>query len=263
MDGKKKLCLWTNIVLTLFTAMVCVVGAMMGTSWCKTFFGSIPGQSLLISIGLLFAAMFLEFGSARQVFLTIRMWFGWTKKDIAVSVFLLAVVVFIFYSRILPVKSHNLKSAYFVPHIFACLLSYVFFLQAAYFACKCLLYKNGDRHTATRKRSAFEPVPIFEIEIENEAYRLVCMGFPLLTAGIVIGSVWAVSAWGNWWSWDPKETFSLAVWFVYAAYIIFRKFYEQKFLRLNCIGTIIAFLMIILGVTVVNFSRIFAGLHSY
>ncbi|MCE5341740.1 MAG: cytochrome c biogenesis protein CcsA [Planctomycetaceae bacterium] len=243
MDGLKRLCLWANIVLTLFAAMVCVIGSMMGAGWCGAFFSTIPGESLLISLALLFVAMVLEFGSARQIYLTIRMWFRWSKKDIIVSVFLLAVVVLIFYSRILPVKSHNLKSIYFVPHIFASLLSYVFFLQAAYFSGKCLLSKNA--------------------EMENEAYRLICLGFPLLTAGIIIGSIWAASAWGNWWSWDPKETFSLAVWFVYLAFIIFRKFYGPKFLQLNCLWGIIAFLMIIFGVIIVNFSRIFAGLHSY
>jgi ABC-type transport system involved in cytochrome c biogenesis permease subunit len=130
-----------------------------------------------------------------------------------------------------------------VPHIFTCLLSYLFFLQGTYFSGKCLLGKKN--------------------ESENEAYRLVCLGFPLLTAGIVIGSVWAASAWGSWWSWDPKETFSLAVWFVYFAFIIFRKFYDQNFLRSNCLWNIAAFVMIIIGVTIVNFSKLFSGLHNY
>ncbi len=215
----------------------------MGAGWCGAFFGSIPGQGLLISIGLLFVAMVFECGNARQTYLTIRLWFKWTKKDIIVLIILLVTVIFIFYSRIMPVKSHNLKSVYFVPHIFACLLSYVFFLQAAYFSCKYLVSKNAS--------------------MENEAHRLVCLGFPLLTAGIIIGSVWAVSAWGNWWSWDPKETFSLAVWFIYLAFLFFRKIYGQNFLRLNCLWIIFSFLMIILGVTVVNFSKIFAGLHNY
>lgn len=243
MDGLKKLCLWANIVLILFAVMVCVIGAMMGAGWCQVFFGTIPGQSLLISIGLLFAAMVFEFGNARQAFAVSLKWFGWNRKDVIVSGVLLAAVIFIFYSRIMPVKSHNLKSVYFVPHIFACLLSYIFFLQGAYYAGKGLLGKTAS--------------------YENEAYRLVCLGFPLLTVGIIIGSVWAASAWGHWWSWDPKETFSLAVWFVYLAFIIFRKFYGQKFLRLNGLWNVIAFLMIILGVTIVNFSKIFSGLHSY
>lgn len=243
MDGLKKLCLLTNIVLTLFAAMICVIGAMMGQGWCREFFGSIPGQVLLISLGLLLVVLVLEFGSAGRMFYASLMWFRWNRKDFSVSILLFAVVVFIFYSRIVPVKSHNLKSIYFVPHIFACLLSYIFFLQGAYFAGKYLLHKKA--------------------EDEDEAYRLSCLGFPLLTAGIVIGSVWAASAWGSWWSWDPKETFSLAVWFVYFAFIIFRKFYGRKFLLSNCLWNIAAFVMIIIGVTVVNFSKIFAGLHSY
>ena len=215
----------------------------MGAGWTRGFFGAIPGESLLISIGLLAAAMVLEFWNGGKVRLTIRMWFKWRKSDILIAVLLLGVLIFIFYSRVLSVQSHNLKSIYFVPHIFTCLLSYVCILKAAFFSAKCLMDKS--------------------CETEKDSFRLVCLGFPLLTAGIIIGSIWAKSAWSSWWSWDPKETFSLAVWFVLAAYLIFRNFCGQRFLRLNCFWVIIGFLMIILGVTVVNFSKIFAGLHSY
>jgi len=243
MDGLKKLCVWANIVLMLFTALICVIGSVMGTGWTTAFFNSIPGESLLVSLVLLAIALVLEFGNAGRMFLTIRMWFKWTKKDMIISILLLAVVVFIFYSRVLTVRSHNLKSVFFVPHIFTCLLSYVFFARAAYFSGKCLIDKS--------------------CETEKNSYRLVCAGFPLLTAGIVIGSIWAVSAWGSWWSWDPKETFSLAIWFLYAAFLLFRSFFGQRFLRLNCFWVIIAFLMIIVGITLVNFSKMFSGLHSY
>ncbi|MEN6385448.1 MAG: cytochrome c biogenesis protein CcsA [Phycisphaerales bacterium] len=242
MDGLKKVCLWANIVVILFAAMICVIGAVMGAGWSKAFFGSIPGESLLLSILLLFAALVIEMG-VKPLYLTGLMWFKWTKKDMFTAVLVLAGVVFIFYSRILRVGEHNLKSIYFVPHIFTCLLSYVFFAAGALLSGKCLIDKS--------------------IETEKNSYRFVSIGFPLLTAGILIGSGWAYSAWGSWWSWDPKESFSLAVWLLYAAFLIMRSFCGQRFLRLNCFWVIISFLMILLGVTVVNFSKIFAGLHNY
>ncbi|MBP6964439.1 MAG: c-type cytochrome biogenesis protein CcsB [Armatimonadetes bacterium] len=51
------------------------------------------------------------------------------------------------------------------------------------------------------------------------AYRMVALGFPLLTLGIITGAIWAQTAQGAYWSWDPKETWSLVTWLVYAAYL--------------------------------------------
>ena len=51
------------------------------------------------------------------------------------------------------------------------------------------------------------------------AYRAVIIGFPLLTFGVFLGAFWANEAWGTYWSWDPKETWSLITWFVYAVYL--------------------------------------------
>jgi cytochrome c-type biogenesis protein CcsB len=48
-------------------------------------------------------------------------------------------------------------------------------------------------------------------------YQALKFGFPLLTLGIITGAVWADYAWGRYWGWDPKETWSLITWFLYAA----------------------------------------------
>ncbi|HAL44731.1 MAG TPA: hypothetical protein DCP47_02250, partial [Phycisphaerales bacterium] len=98
MDRLKTICIAANIVLMLFAAIVCVIGAVMGAGWTRGFFGAIPGESLLISIGLLAAAMVLEFWNGGKVRLTIRMWFKWRKSDILIAVLLLGVLIFIFYS---------------------------------------------------------------------------------------------------------------------------------------------------------------------
>jgi len=277
MNGLKKLCLFTGIVLTLFSALFCVIGSIMGAGWSELFFTSTAGRAFEICIGLLIVAGLFEFREIYEAKWLLAAYLGallvilagfvncnctllagyaigcislfglfhikWSKADIATAGLLLFIIVFIFYSRIMSVSSHNLKSIFFVPHIFTCLLSYVFFAEAAFFAVKYLISGNP--------------------EAEEKSYKYVCIGFSFLSAGIVLGSIWAASAWGSWWSWDPKETFSLAVWLVIAAFLHFRYLYVRRFLRLNCFWVIISFALIILGITLVNFSRIFTGLHNY
>ncbi|MCS6960803.1 MAG: c-type cytochrome biogenesis protein CcsB [Pseudanabaenaceae cyanobacterium SKYGB_i_bin29] len=58
--------------------------------------------------------------------------------------------------------------------------------------------------------------------LDNISYRMIGLGFPLLTIGIIAGGVWANEAWGSYWSWDPKETWSLITWLVFAAYLHMR-----------------------------------------
>ena len=55
--------------------------------------------------------------------------------------------------------------------------------------------------------------------LDNLSYRVIGLGFPLLTIGIIAGAVWANEAWGAPWSWDPKETWALITWLVFAAYL--------------------------------------------
>jgi cytochrome c-type biogenesis protein CcsB len=56
-------------------------------------------------------------------------------------------------------------------------------------------------------------------QLDDLAYRSVAVGFPLLTVGIITGAIWAETAWGSYWSWDPKETWSLITWFVFLIYL--------------------------------------------
>jgi cytochrome c-type biogenesis protein CcsB len=55
--------------------------------------------------------------------------------------------------------------------------------------------------------------------MDNMSYRIISLGFPFLTIGIIAGAVWANEAWGSYWSWDPKETWALITWLVFAAYL--------------------------------------------
>jgi len=58
--------------------------------------------------------------------------------------------------------------------------------------------------------------------LDNLSYRFIGLGFALLTLGIISGAVWANSAWGSYWSWDPKETWAFITWLTYAIYLHLR-----------------------------------------
>jgi len=96
--------------------------------------------------------------------------------------------------------------------------------------------------------------------LDNLSYRIIGLGFPLLTIGIIAGAVWANEAWGSYWSWDPKETWALITWLVFAAYLhtrITRSWQGKGPAILASIGFIVVWVCY-LGVNFLG-----KGLHSY
>ncbi|MEM6503511.1 MAG: c-type cytochrome biogenesis protein CcsB [Cyanobacteria bacterium P01_C01_bin.89] len=96
--------------------------------------------------------------------------------------------------------------------------------------------------------------------LDNVSYRIIGLGFPLLTIGIIAGGVWANEAWGSYWSWDPKETWALITWLVFAAYLhsrITRGWQGRKPALLAAGGFVVVWICY-LGVNILG-----KGLHSY
>ncbi len=96
--------------------------------------------------------------------------------------------------------------------------------------------------------------------LDNISYRIIGLGFPLLTIGIIAGAVWANEAWGSYWSWDPKETWALITWLVFAAYLharITRGWQGRKPAILAATGLLVVWICY-LGVNLLG-----KGLHSY
>ncbi len=96
--------------------------------------------------------------------------------------------------------------------------------------------------------------------LDNISYRIIGLGFPLLTIGIIAGGVWANEAWGSYWSWDPKETWALITWLVFAAYLhsrITRGWQGRKPALLAAGGFVVVWICY-LGVNILG-----KGLHSY
>jgi cytochrome c-type biogenesis protein CcsB len=96
--------------------------------------------------------------------------------------------------------------------------------------------------------------------LDNLSYRIIGLGFPLLTVGIIAGAVWANEAWGAYWSWDPKETWALITWLVFASYLharITKSWQGKKPAILASIGFVVVWICY-LGVNFLG-----KGLHSY
>jgi cytochrome c-type biogenesis protein CcsB len=96
--------------------------------------------------------------------------------------------------------------------------------------------------------------------LDRMAYRTVAFGFPLYTFGIICGAIWAEAAWGKYWSWDPKETWALITWVIYAAYLHARATAGWKGNKAAVIN-LVGFAAMIFNFFVINI--VVSGLHSY
>lgn len=97
-------------------------------------------------------------------------------------------------------------------------------------------------------------------KLDNYSYRVLALGFPLLTVGILSGAVWANQAWGSYWSWDPKESWALITWLVFAIYLharITKGWSGERPAFIASLGFFVVWFCY-LGVNVLG-----AGLHSY
>lgn len=96
--------------------------------------------------------------------------------------------------------------------------------------------------------------------LDNWSYRIIGLGFPFLTIGIIAGGVWANEAWGSYWSWDPKETWALITWLVFASYLharITKSWQGEKPALIASAGFVVVWICY-LGVNFLG-----QGLHTY
>ena len=152
-----------------------------------------------------------------------------------------------------------LQSNWLIAHVVTCFVGYAAFAVAAALGVMYLLKSKSTVSKENTSTSLFNRFPSPTV-IDDIIHRTMVFGFIWLTGGIITGAVWANSAWGTYWSWDPKETWSLITWFFYA--IILHARYTRGWS-----GSRIAFLAIFGFVSVlftyygVNF--LLSGLHSY
>jgi cytochrome c-type biogenesis protein CcsB len=150
-----------------------------------------------------------------------------------------------------------LNSYWIYIHVSVTLTSYAAFAMAGGLGVMYLLKERAERKGL--QSSVTTAFPSLET-IDELGYKAITIGFPLLAFGVILGAMWANYAWGGYWSWDPKETWSLIVWFIYGAYIHARMTRGWGGHR-AAIYAIFGFLMVIFCFWGVNF--LLSGLHAY
>ncbi|WP_432822989.1 c-type cytochrome biogenesis protein CcsB [Trichloromonas sp.] len=154
-----------------------------------------------------------------------------------------------------------LQSNWLTYHVITCFLGYAAFAVACGVSIMYLI-KIGKEEKSNGETPAGGVLSLFPSAkiLDDINYKSIMIGFPLLSLGIITGAAWANYAWGTYWSWDPKETWSLIVWFIYAAFLharFTRGWVGRKAAWLSIVG-FAATLFCYLGVNLV-----LSGLHSY
>ena len=140
----------------------------------------------------------------------------WLGLFVSISVLLtLGTAVAVLYRPSAPLVP-ALKSTWLVIHVSAAIISGGVFLLANVVAASYLYLENMESKGG-RKEWA-KRLPALEV-LDQLSYRLVAFVFPLWTFAVIAGAIWAESAWGRYWGWDPKETWAFITLVAYAAYL--------------------------------------------
>lgn len=142
-----------------------------------------------------------------------------------------------------------LQSHWLEFHIITAFIGYACFAVSFAVSLAYLIKRNDKPNTLLTKE-----------KLDNIGYKAISIGFPFLTLGIISGSIWANSAWGRYWAWDPKEVWSLITWFIYAVYLHLRIVHKWKG-NPTAIASIVGFAAVIFTYAGVNF--LLTGLHAY
>ena len=182
--------------------------------------------------------------------------------------------------RIITGLAPSLQSNWLMMHVSVMMLSYGTLILGSLL---CLLFlllktyapKENDVSTFAASSANINSSEVVEVDkiVENRSlstslleiidiwsYRLIGLGFPFLTLGIISGAVWANEAWGAYWSWDPKESWALITWLTFAIYLharLIKGWSGQKTATIGSIGFVIIWICY-LGVNFLG-----KGLHSY
>lgn len=153
-----------------------------------------------------------------------------------------------------------LQSNWLAAHVITCFIGYAAFTIAGGLAILYLARTGGSAKKGREKPQASGPMRMALEQLDTIIYKMIMFGFLWLTVGIITGAIWANSAWGTYWSWDPKETWSLITWFIYALALHARYTRGWSGSRMAWIA-LLGLLSVVFTYYGVNF--LLSGLHSY
>ena len=153
-----------------------------------------------------------------------------------------------------------LQSNWLMMHVTVMILSYAALILGSLLSIGFLIITGGKELNETSFNNGSNQSQNLSMTLDNLSYRILGIGFPLLTIGILSGAVWANEAWGSYWSWDPKETWAFLTWLVFAIYLHTRltKGWQGKKPALIASVGFITVWICYLGVNLIG-----EGLHSY
>jgi cytochrome c-type biogenesis protein CcsB len=168
----------------------------------------------------------------------------------------------------------SLQSNWLMMHVSMMMISYstliigslfsILYLAFAIFIKDKQLVNSSNFNSSTELSGVVQNVNLSKVSllqtIDLWSYRIIGLGFPFLTLGIISGAVWANEAWGSYWSWDPKETWALITWLIFAIYLHSRLIKGWQGKNAAILGSI-GFFVIWICYLGVNFLG--KGLHSY
>jgi cytochrome c-type biogenesis protein CcsB len=189
----------------------------------------------------------------------------WRLKNRSIGVFVLPVAFLIMaYASIAPGVSDRieplipaLQSNWLTSHVLTCFMGYAAFTVA--FALGIMFFVKKAAGADSSNPGVFIRLLPSEYQMDELMYSSTALGFIFLTLGIVTGSVWAHYAWGSYWSWDPKETWSLITWLTYAVMLHVRLVRGWRGKRM-AIMAIVGFGCVLFTYLGVN---LLPSLHSY
>jgi cytochrome c-type biogenesis protein CcsB len=150
-----------------------------------------------------------------------------------------------------------LQSNWLIAHVVTCFIGYAAFAVAGGLGLMYLLKQSAENKNNTSSLTG--SLPELKV-IDDLTHKTIVFGFMWLSAGIITGAIWAAEAWGTYWSWDPKETWSIITWFLYASTLHARFTRGWRGRRIAWMA-ILGFFAVLFTYFGVNF--FLSGLHSY
>lgn len=178
----------------------------------------------------------------------------WVTGVLLLTVGLAVTVLYIPAAPLVPA----LRSPWLVIHVAAATIAAAFFTLSMVAASLYLVRDVAESRGRTEGRLVSRLPDA--ATLDRVAYRVTAFGFPIWTFAVVAGAIWAEYAWGRYWGWDPKETWSLITWILYAAYLHARTTTGWRGRRAAVIS-LVAYSTLLFNFFGVNI--VFVGLHSY
>ena len=261
----------TAVCLLVAGANLCLT-AQLGLRWWES--GHFPISNLYESL------CFLAWGCTLTQLLVER---SWPSPLVPAAATPMALGCVAFASFALPDRLQEasplvpaLRSSWLVMHVSVIMISYAALLVGSLLSLAVLFTDRGNslelRSSSIGSggyRQAQLATPQLQLssvampaveQLDSLSYRTITVGFLLLSVGLVSGAVWANEAWGSWWSWDPKETWALICWLVYAAYLhtrLIRGWQGRKPALVAAAG------LVVIVVCYIGVNLLGIGLHSY